>query len=115
MRQLSRPPAIGKTSPRPGGGSRSKSAAAQSAMKKEEPAGHAMQAMRRRVNFCPTPMNTSYAVTPYAVKYGKHPKCFDFNRKGEMQLNDRGVMEEMEEMQAQERKKLFDSVEDMPD
>jgi len=114
MRQLSRPPAIGKTSPRPGAGSRSKSAAAQSAMKKE-PAGHAMQAMRRRVHFCPTPLNTSYVVTPYAVKYGKHPKCFDFNRKGEMQLNDMGVMEEMEEMQAKERKKLFDSVEDMPD
>lgn len=63
------------------------------------------QAMRRRVNFCPTPMNSSHAITPYGLKYGKHPSFFEFNRKGEMQLTDAGVSDEIrqaEERQAQE-------------
>lgn len=53
------------------------------------------QAMRRRVYFCPTPMNSHHAVTPYGLKYGKHPSFFDFNRRGEMQLNDAGVSDEI--------------------
>lgn len=56
---------------------------------------HAVAMMRRRVTFCPTPSNTSHAITPYATIYGKHPGLFDFDRQGDMQLNDAGVEEEV--------------------
>lgn len=51
--------------------------------------------LRRRVTFCPTPSNTSHVVTPYAAVYGQHPKLFDFNRKGEMELSNAGIADEM--------------------
>mmetsp|Transcript_32852 Transcript_32852/g.83145 ORF Transcript_32852/g.83145 Transcript_32852/m.83145 type:complete len:209 (-) Transcript_32852:279-905(-) len=79
---------------------------------RQDAASAAGQAMRRRVYFCPTPLNSSHAVTPYATKYGQHPRLFDFNRRGEMQLNAAGIMEEM---RIQERKELLESVEDVPD
>eukprot|EP00913_Durusdinium_trenchii_P001038 g955.t1 len=42
------------------------------------------------VVFCPTPMNTVHVITPYSKVYGKHPSLFNYDRKGEMQLNDKG-------------------------
>mmetsp|Transcript_62001 Transcript_62001/g.199914 ORF Transcript_62001/g.199914 Transcript_62001/m.199914 type:complete len:256 (+) Transcript_62001:87-854(+) len=57
--------------------------------------GAMTQAMRRRVCFCPTPKNTQHVVTPYGQIYGQHPKFFDFDRKGQMQLNDAGIAEEL--------------------
>jgi len=68
--------------------------------------------MRRRVYFCPTPLNSTHAVTPYATKYGQHPRLFDFNRRGEMQLNAEGIMDEL---RTKERKELMEFVEDVPD
>lgn len=38
-------------------------------------------------------------VTPYAETYGMHPKFFEYNRKGEMQLNDAGIAEEMRQQE----------------
>lgn len=66
------------------------------------------QAMRRRVCFCPTPMNSQHAVTPYAIKYGQHPSLFHFDRKGQMQLSDKGVAEEL---RLKERKDSLDTQE----
>eukprot|EP00929_Paragymnodinium_shiwhaense_P036075 TRINITY_DN19385_c0_g1_i1.p2 TRINITY_DN19385_c0_g1~~TRINITY_DN19385_c0_g1_i1.p2 ORF type:complete len:209 (+),score=33.83 TRINITY_DN19385_c0_g1_i1:105-731(+) len=60
-----------------------------------QPSPHAATMLRRRVVFCPTPMNSTHAITPYANVYGKHPRYFDFDRKGEMRLNDAGLYEEM--------------------
>eukprot|EP00413_Alexandrium_margalefii_P038875 CAMPEP_0204593528 /NCGR_PEP_ID=MMETSP0661-20131031/51563_1 /ASSEMBLY_ACC=CAM_ASM_000606 /TAXON_ID=109239 /ORGANISM="Alexandrium margalefi, Strain AMGDE01CS-322" /LENGTH=223 /DNA_ID=CAMNT_0051603847 /DNA_START=35 /DNA_END=706 /DNA_ORIENTATION=- len=57
----------------------------------------AAQAIRRRVCFCPTPKNSSHCVTPYAQVYGKHPRLFDFDRRGQMQLNDAGIADEMKQ------------------
>jgi hypothetical protein len=61
------------------------------------------QAMRRRVYFCPTPQNSSHVVTPYGKKYGMHPAFFDFDRRGEMQLTDAGVVDEMRQQEELER------------
>merc|ERR1712151_1274642 len=55
------------------------------------------QALRRRVFFCPTPSNTAHCITPYAKVYGQHPNLFEFNRKGEMQLTDAGIVAEMQQ------------------
>lgn len=71
------------------------------------------QAIRRRVNFCPTPNNTSHDVTPYGRKYGKHPKFFNFDRKGEMQLTNQGVIQEMRIGRQEERRKLMEPCEDI--
>lgn len=49
------------------------------------------------VEFCPTPMNTVHVITPYSKVYGKHPSLFNYDRKGEMQLNDKGVAALMED------------------
>ncbi|CAK9035483.1 unnamed protein product [Durusdinium trenchii] len=49
------------------------------------------------VVFCPTPMNTVHVITPYSKVYGKHPSLFNYDRKGEMQLNDKGVAALMNE------------------
>jgi len=57
---------------------------------------HAAAMIRRRVTFCPTPSNTTHNnFTPYGTIYGKHPGLFNFDRKGDMQLNDAGIAEEM--------------------
>lgn len=56
---------------------------------------HAVAMCRRRVTFCPTPGNTYHAITPYSKIYGKHPGLFHFDRQGEMELSDAGVMEEL--------------------
>lgn len=75
------------------------------------------QALRRRVYFCPTPKNSTHAVTPYGVKYGKHPSFFDFNRRGEMQLTDAGVSDEMkkdEEEKAKEESAKSELLGDSP-
>lgn len=50
--------------------------------------------MRRRVSWSAL-LTSSHTITPYGVKYGKHPSFFEFNRKGEMQLTDDGVADEI--------------------
>ncbi|CAJ1348147.1 unnamed protein product [Effrenium voratum] len=52
---------------------------------------------KSHVDFCPTPMNTVHCITPYSKVYGQHPRLFNYNRKGEMQLNDAGVAALMDE------------------
>ena len=59
--------------------------------------GQRRQLSTGRVEFCPTPMNTVHVITPYSKVYGKHPSLFHYDRKGEMQLNDKGVAALMEE------------------
>jgi len=49
----------------------------------------------KRVAFVPTPHNTYHEVTPYSKIYGQHPAFFEYNRKGEMQLTDVGIMDEL--------------------
>eukprot|EP00931_Biecheleriopsis_adriatica_P090517 TRINITY_DN64496_c0_g1_i1.p1 TRINITY_DN64496_c0_g1~~TRINITY_DN64496_c0_g1_i1.p1 ORF type:complete len:234 (-),score=41.64 TRINITY_DN64496_c0_g1_i1:74-775(-) len=46
----------------------------------------------RCVGFCPSPMNTEHAVTPYSRVYGQHPKLFHYNRKGQMEPSDVALM-----------------------
>merc|ERR1719471_1060809 len=52
------------------------------------------QALRRRVCFCPTPMNQTHVITPYSTVYGKHPALFNFTREGHMRLTSKGLLEE---------------------
>lgn len=66
--------------------------------------------LRRRVVFCPTPQNSTHVITPYASVYGRHPRFFDFDRKGEMRLNDEGLFEEMRQ---QEKLILMNQIVDM--
>jgi len=47
-------------------------------------------------------MNREYPVTPYAKKYGIHPNFFHYNRRGEMELNDEGIAEEMRQQELKE-------------
>jgi len=49
----------------------------------------------KRVAFVPTPHNTYHEVTPYSKVYGQHPAFFEYNRKGEMQLTDAGIVDEL--------------------
>merc|ERR1719210_755469 len=59
--------------------------------------GHSLlqeQALRRRVCFCPTPMNSTHVITPYSTVYGKHPALFNFTRHGKMKLTSKGLLEE---------------------
>eukprot|EP00928_Gymnodinium_smaydae_P065752 TRINITY_DN48848_c0_g1_i1.p1 TRINITY_DN48848_c0_g1~~TRINITY_DN48848_c0_g1_i1.p1 ORF type:complete len:227 (-),score=20.34 TRINITY_DN48848_c0_g1_i1:70-750(-) len=55
--------------------------------------------LRKRVVFCATPQNSHHCITPYSKIYGQHPAFFEFDRKGEMRLNDRGIMEEMRQQE----------------
>lgn len=59
--------------------------------------GGAQRLSTGHVEFCPTPMNTVHVITPYSKVYGKHPSLFNYDRKGEMQLNDKGVAALMED------------------
>mmetsp|Transcript_114860 Transcript_114860/g.245215 ORF Transcript_114860/g.245215 Transcript_114860/m.245215 type:complete len:234 (-) Transcript_114860:133-834(-) len=57
--------------------------------------GHAKAPKKMsHIAFCETPNNTVHPITPYSKVYGKHPRFFDYNRKGEMQLNDEGIAEQ---------------------
>jgi len=47
------------------------------------------------VSFSPSSLNSTHDVTPYARKYGVHPRFFEFNRRGEMQLIDGGVVDDI--------------------
>lgn len=47
------------------------------------------------VKFVATPNNSFRVITPYSKVYGQHPSFFDFNRRGEMQLTDLGVADEL--------------------
>ncbi|CAK0827473.1 unnamed protein product [Prorocentrum cordatum] len=49
----------------------------------------------KRVGFCSPAKNTTHEVTPYARKYGVHPSFFYFSRRGDKQLTDTGIVEEM--------------------
>lgn len=44
---------------------------------------------------------STYQVTPYQEVYGKHPKFFEYNRKGEMQLTDAGIADELHQEERQ--------------
>jgi len=72
--------------------------------------------MRRRVMFCPTPKNSLHEVTPYSKVYGQHPSFFEFDRHGEMQLNDKGIAEEMrrQELGTSNRRRSTDSLAEDP-
>jgi len=39
--------------------------------------------------------NSQHVITPYSQVYGRHPRLFDFDRRGGMQLTDEGVAEEL--------------------
>lgn len=48
----------------------------------------------KRVKFRMSRVSARF-VTPYAKVYGMHPRFFQYNRKGEMELTDAGIAEEM--------------------
>lgn len=50
---------------------------------------------RSVVQFVPTPNNSFRVITPYSKVYGQHPDFFEFNRKGQMELNDLGIANEL--------------------
>jgi hypothetical protein len=49
----------------------------------------------RHVRFTSAAVNSEHVITPYSQIYGRHPRFFDFDRKGGMQLTDEGVAEEI--------------------
>mmetsp|Transcript_138901 Transcript_138901/g.276969 ORF Transcript_138901/g.276969 Transcript_138901/m.276969 type:complete len:274 (-) Transcript_138901:261-1082(-) len=49
----------------------------------------------KHVSFSAAVANSEHAITPYSEVYGRHPRFFDFDRKGGMQLTDEGVAEEL--------------------
>lgn len=50
---------------------------------------------KRRVSFSPPSLDSAHEVTPYARKYGVHPRFFEFDRRGEMRLTDAGIVEDI--------------------
>lgn len=54
-----------------------------------------LESPSKRVGFISPTRSTTFEVTPYARKYGVHPNFFYFTRKGERQLTDSGIVENM--------------------
>jgi len=61
------------------------------------------QASRKAVCFGMSPKASPHAITPYAQVYGMHPRFFDFDRKGRMQLTDDGVAEELRQLEQEQQ------------